>query len=174
MEGLSTRITAGGIPVLRVGKLTIPYDYGTIMQRFLEYVEPVGSGCWIWKGTKKDNGYGVMYPIFQWRRDGHRGQVYAHRLSFVLFKGPIPDGLEIDHGCRKTMCVCPWTLEAVTRQVNLLRGETVAAMNAVKTHCPSGHVYDTDNTYVRSGAGGRVCRACGRIRRRNRVAANKE
>jgi hypothetical protein len=44
-----------------------------------------------------------------------------HRKHYEQFKGPIPDGLEIDHTCRNTRCVNPEHLEAVTHAENLRR-----------------------------------------------------
>ncbi len=91
-------------------------------------------------------------------------KVQAHRFAYELLVGPIPDGLEIDHLCRVTACVNPAHLEPVTGQVNTLRGDTPAAKNAAKTHCPQGHVYSVKNTGV--GNGRRRCRTCGRERTR--------
>lgn len=46
---------------------------------------------------------------------------YAHRYSYVKFRGAIPEGCEIDHLCRNKKCVNPKHLEAVTRSENMLR-----------------------------------------------------
>ena len=59
----------------------------------------------------------------------------------------------------------PDHLEAVTHRENVLRGQSLAAENVAKTHCPHGHAYDEENTYVKMIPGGgrwRICRACGR------------
>ena len=73
------------------------------------------SGCWIWIGSV--NG---KYPKL-W--DGRRGYVvFAHRFSWTVFRGDIPDGYDVDHKCRLTVCVNPQHLEPVTRLENLLRG----------------------------------------------------
>lgn len=45
--------------------------------------------------------------------------------------------------------------------------------NAAKTHCPRGHVYDSENTYIRKD-GSRDCRLCERVRRRMYYATHKE
>lgn len=112
------------------------------------------DSCWEWDGSKSDRGY----PIF-W--DGSKN-VRAHRFSYELHKGPIPEGMTLDHLCRNRGCVNPAHLEAVTQGVNTLRGEGVAARNAKKTNCPSGHPYTPENTkYQKSGA--RVCRTCHRL-----------
>ena len=124
--------------------------------------------CHLWMGVRKNNGYGIYYGVIGWRDAGRYVQRYAHRLSYLIHRGPIPDGLDIDHLCRTPACVNPDHLEAVTRRENVLRGDTITARNAAKTDCPQGHAYDGPNTHHR--ASGRSCRACGRARRRAYVA----
>lgn len=94
-------------------------------------MEPT-SGCFIWMGKRKPNGYGVFWL------DEER-VVYAHRFAYELAKGPIPVGLQIDHLCRVRACVNASHLEAVSQQENLHRGEGIAAQHARKTHCKWGH-----------------------------------
>jgi hypothetical protein len=55
--------------------------------------------------------------------------------------------------------VNPQHMEPVPRRVNVLRGVGFCARNAIATHCPAGHPYDEQNTYVRK-EGWRDCRAC--------------
>lgn len=112
--------------------------------------------CWLWTAHKVHDGYGKFWL------DGRH--VLAHRVSYEWLVGPIPDGLQIDHLCRVRHCVNPAHLEPVTQRENLLRGETILAANAAKTHCPSGHAYDDENTCV--SGGWRYCRACNRERMR--------
>lgn len=122
--------------------------------------------CWIWGGRR--NGSGSGYGVF-W--NGER-LVPAHRWAYEDAHGPIPEGLEPDHLCRIRLCVKvvadeygPAHLEAVTHQVNLLRGDTVPARHAAKTHCPQGHPYAGDNL-EREANGARRCRTCHRDRMR--------
>lgn len=128
----------------------------TAVQRFNAKweLEPGGS-CWLWIASKFRNSYGQF-------RDEALKTVGAHQFSFRHFKGPIPEGLQIDHLCRVRHCVNPDHLEAVTCRENLLRGATITAEHAAKTHCPQGHPYDGENTYHYEGTRG--CLKCRRSR----------
>lgn len=73
-----------------------------------------GEGCWEWSAAHNPkSGYAVM------RVDGTLR--YAHRLSYELHVGPIPDGLVIDHLCMNRGCVNPAHLEPVTQGENTRR-----------------------------------------------------
>lgn len=88
----------------------------------------------------------------------------AHRLSYELFVGPIPDGLTLDHLCRVRNCVNPWHLEPCTLTENIDRGYSISRTNREKVVCRYGHPFDEKNTryYTRPDTGTtvRVCRAC--------------
>lgn len=123
---------------------------GTLEERFWRKVvsEP-NNGCWLWIGAIR-RGYGCLYNIDKVEQ--------AHVVAWKLYRGPVPEGLELDHLCRVKNCVNPDHLEPVTRKVNLLRGVGVPAVNARKTHCPYGHEYTEENT--RRVPNGRNCRIC--------------
>lgn len=132
-------------------------------------VEHLGA-CWLWTGERHSE-YGCFRPG---RLSGLPEKVLAHRFSYELANGPIPDGATIDHLCRVTLCVNPGHLEAVAPVENTMRGYSPPAVNARKTHCDHGHPFDVGNTYITPSTGQRVCRTCRRAtqaRRRARLRA---
>lgn len=121
------------------------------IDRLRERIRVDDAGCWIFTGRSVNHrGYGRIY-------DGKR-YVSTHRLAYTELVGLIPHGLEIDHLCRVRLCCNPAHLEPVTRRENQLRGETISAINAGKTHCIHGHEFTAANTYEYRGK--RLCRAC--------------
>lgn len=107
--------------------------------------------CWVWTAALVD-GYAVFHVGEKLRA--------AHQLTFEEERGPVPEGLELDHLCRVRRCVNPAHLDPVTHAVNLGRGE-----RARRSHCVNGHPFDAANTRFRRSSstrstGGRECRAC--------------
>ena len=104
--------------------------------------------CWLWMGQRV-TGYGV----FQIGRKNFR----AHRLSYTILRGPIPEGLTLDHLCRNRICVNPDHLEPLALRDNILRGDGMA--KAYRTNiCCHGHDL-LAHGYIR-GDGKRCCRIC--------------
>lgn len=137
----------------------------SIEEKFWPFVRKTDT-CWPWIGGSKKKGYGMVDITNNGitREDGSSmKRIGAHRLSWILLRGPISDALTIDHLCRNRACVNPEHLEPVTNAVNVLRGVSPTAINKRKTHCPQGHPYDEANTSPRKG-GGRGCRACARLK----------
>lgn len=148
----------------RILALLSDHEFGS---RLVPKIAIQASGCWEWTGTRDSGRYGrISVP-----GDSGAG---VHRVVYELVKGPIPEGLVLDHLCRNPPCVNPSHLEVVTHRENTLRGVGPTAVNAAKTHCKHGHPFDEQNTYHVPRGGHRHCRACHAAvvrRSREKVAA---
>jgi hypothetical protein len=137
---------------------------GLPTSRFWAKVEKTDT-CWLWTGATQTNGYG---------RVAWDGKVpLAHRVSYELENGPVPDGLHLDHLCRVRNCVRPDHLEPVPQRTNTLRGTGLTAVNARKTHCVRGHEFTPENTGSRPDRPQRICRACKRLQNAARPPRTK-
>lgn len=85
--------------------------------------------------------------------------IVAHRMVYTFIKGPIPEGMQIDHLCRNRKCVNPNHLEPVTQQENMRRGQGIAARNKAKIFCMRGHPLYGENVGLYKN-GNRFCREC--------------
>lgn len=82
----------------------------TLEEAFWQYAIPGEPGaCWEWTGSRT-RGYGQF--AFQSRR------YKAHRVSYLLHHGPIPDGMEVCHTCDNPPCWNPEHLWVGTRAEN--------------------------------------------------------
>lgn len=114
-----------------------------------------GSPCWEWQAGISNAGYAKFK---------YKGKTCGgHRIIYEFFVEIIPAELDSDHLCRNRPCVNPAHIEPVPEIVNLLRGESLFAKNARKTHCIKGHPFSGDNLHIRKN-GGRHCRKCEAIR----------
>jgi hypothetical protein len=89
---------------------------GTTEERFWRFVEK-SDGCWIWTGKSvNQKGYGQLGGI------GGRGggAILAHRLSYQIHKGEIPEGMVVMHSCDNPSCVNPDHLSVGTQSQNIL------------------------------------------------------
>jgi hypothetical protein len=134
---------------------------GSLEDRFWAKVEPTGF-CWNWVAGKTTAGYGS----FSLGKE-HGGKIdYAHRVSYELLVGPIPEGLHLDHLCRNRGCVNPDHLEPVTCKTNVQRSPTVGRHRAAE--CKRGHPLTGENVRIRKN-GERWCLECSRLRRRGLI-----
>lgn len=152
---------AHSTPFNGAGEATMSEDAWRRFVGHIDLSDP--TGCWSWMSSKSF-GYGYFWL--------NNKRLRAHRLAYEIWVEPIPDGLCLDHLCRNRSCVNPDHLEAVTPTENLMRGESPAALNAAKTHCPKGHPYSGRNLLFSSGS--RRCLTCHRERERQRRAKLKE
>ncbi len=129
-----------------------------VRERLMEKVDVAESGCWMWTGAAIPLGYGQIHV------DGKTA--FAHRVSYELHVGPIPEGMPLDHLCRTPACVNPEHLEPVTHAENGRRG----IQGALKTHCANGHPWVEENI-MQNGPSARCCKVCHRDRQRERQRA---
>lgn len=135
------------IPFRKAPKPTIDLE-----ARIREKFEVDSNGCWVWTANMDRHGYGaIKVDNRDWR---------AHRAAYLVFRGPIPDGMVLDHLCRNRACVNPDHLEPVTNKENILRGTSEQAINSRKTHCKNGHEFTPENIYRHNPRDGRRCRKC--------------
>jgi hypothetical protein len=125
--------------------------------------------CWPWTGPIGEHGYGATTL--------KRRNMLASRAVYIAFVGD-PGDLTVDHLCHKPeecpggkacphrRCVNPSHLGLETRVGNAMRGNSVWAINARKTHCSKGHEFTPENTRMERGS--RVCVACKRKAGRER------
>lgn len=71
----------------------------SIGNRFWDRVDVCGEDeCWEWKGYRNENGYGKMLAF---------GEQMAHRVSWIINSGEIPEGIKVLHKCDNPPCVNP-------------------------------------------------------------------
>ena len=68
-------------------------------KHILERISISESGCWEWTKHLNHCGYGCM--TFR------NGPKLAHRISYSVFVGDIPDGMNVLHRCDNRKCVNP-------------------------------------------------------------------
>ena len=117
----------------------------TTAQNFWRNVKIADNDCWLWTRATDKDGYGVFSV------DGK--YIRAHRYIWQLHYGSIPEGINIHHRCKNPACVNIVHMLALSpRQHKQLHMSEI-------THCPQGHEYTQENTYIRPN-GNRNCRTC--------------
>lgn len=130
-----------------------------IEQRFWKWVREMPTGCWEWTGSRTAPGWHGRVSV-------NGVMVMAHRVSWEMAHGPIPEGLSVLHHCDNPPCVNPDHLYLGTAKDNardmVARGRLNSA-NARKTHCNHGHEFTPENTYRSPKTGRRQCATCRHI-----------
>lgn len=128
-------------------------------ERLLSKVEKTDS-CWLWTACKNKKGYGqIVLRKKHW---------LAHRLSYTVFKGGIPDGMFVCHSCDNPSCLNPdhlWVGSSLDNQRDShSKGRTSYAKNGPqhqrRSHCRIGHDYLVTGIYEQVKSDGRVSRSC--------------
>lgn len=129
----------------------------------VKYCPELKSFCWLYEaatgkkpGRNGGNGY-TQICICKADRYKYGGPRFpnVHRVAYIEWIGPIPEGMTIDHLCSRRNCINPEHLEPTTIGDNCKRSPHTTAN---KTHCPEGHPYSGDNLYEYNGK--RFCRVC--------------
>lgn len=106
-------------------------------------------GCIRHQGKKDKDGYGRV------------GKRLAHWVAWEEHSGPVPEGMTIDHLCRRRDCVSPAHLEAVTQGENNRRKSW--RYRVKRKRCINGH--DLKRFGMTTPEAGRVCRLCNDMER---------
>lgn len=121
---------------------------------FLQKVNKTDT-CWLWTAGKDKDGYGKI--------KFNQVNLRAHRVSWALYRGSIPEGHFVCHKCDTPSCVKPSHLfTGTSTDNNRDRDSKGRNFQSGKTHCINGHEFSVENTTWWRNS--RKCRTCERIR----------
>lgn len=109
-------------------------------ERLLAKTEISPDGCWIWFGVKTRHGYGYM------RYSG--GRLAAHRASYLVYLGPIPNETVVCHSCDTPACVRPDHLFLGTQAENM-RDMTLKGRRARGERLPQSKLTEVQVSAIR-------------------------
>ena len=114
------------------------------------------TNCWEWQGKRDNKGYGKL--PFKW--EGRLASRYSYYLNI---DENFDRSKDVCHHCDNPPCVRPSHLFLGTAKDN---GQDMSKKGRSRgqkvTHCPQGHEYNAENTYVRQDTGSRICLTCKR------------
>lgn len=141
--------------------------YMSIEDRFYQKVQKTES-CWLWKGALTSRGYGSL-------GDGAGKKISAHRYSYILHRGEIPEGLIVCHTCDVRECVNPDHLWVGTYKdnVNDMFAKNRQGWTSRRSpFCRRGHEFAVVGFRKHIKANGiidRSCNECKKIRDKQRL-----
>ena len=145
--------------------------YASATDRFFSRIKfNPETGCWLWTRCTGHGGYAVLVIG---RANGKKLSQLAHRFAYQLLRGPIPDGLVLDHLCSNPICLNPTRVEPVTQHVNVIR-----AYRERRVVCQNGHPLSEVYVHKKIPPHGRTCglecRECRRAAKRRHWAQHKD
>lgn len=140
--------------------------HSSVVPEMERYEINLVTGCWLWLGYVNKDGYARL------------DRENAHAIFYRIHVGPVVEGNDVDHLCKRRNCVNPAHLESVPELENILRrSRTVTYQGRSFDICRNGHALEGDNVRVSTRANGmrrRVCVECQYLANSSKARARAE